>query len=86
MLRQDKKSAFRELKRATGAYRKAIVESNEPNIAVPILLSMVIELKSQLDRVEDEVEVLRIKNKLDRQLGRDDSELKPHADRNVNLS
>lgn len=65
MLREDKKRAYRQLKQATGAYKQAIVESNDPNIAVPILLSMVIELRSQLERVEDEVEVLRIKNKAD---------------------
>lgn len=65
MLRDDKKRTFKQLKRATGSYRKAIVECNEPNIAVPLLLSMVIELKSQLEVVEDEVEILRIKENLD---------------------
>lgn len=62
MLRSDKRFELEELKDKVMNERNAILESNEPDLSTPILLTMILDLKTQIERLKNEVEYLRLNN------------------------
>lgn len=66
MLSPVNKREFRDLKSKVKNYRGAILESDESNSSIPILLSMIVQLKSELEDLKDRVQLDRIRNELPR--------------------
>lgn len=65
MLSPGKRQDLKDLQSKVKNYRSAILEADEADTTVPILLSMIVELKSELENLRDRVQLERIRGDSD---------------------